>query len=42
MNVIIAPHRNHQSARATSPPVIMPVRTGASAPAKKGTCTKLK
>ena len=36
MKVIIAPHRNHQSARLRRPPATMPVRTGASAVAKNG------
>ncbi len=42
MNVIIAPQRNHQSARFSRPPATIPVRTGASTVAKNGTCTKLK
>ena len=42
MNVTMAPQRNHQSALASRPPVIMPTRTGGSALAKNGVCTKLK
>jgi len=42
MKVSIAPHRNHQRARPTRLPAIMPVRTGESAVAKNGVWTKLK
>ena len=42
MNVTMAPQRNHHRARSTSPPASIPVRTGGSAEAKNGVCTKLK